>query len=105
MSTKPKQHRETWLPASSQRHRRNLLIALSIASVLVATVIFAIAGMQHSLLTRGETPVAEVATPMADAEAPSGTTESMFFNSDDRTGSSRCIGPIHRALASTAEGC
>ncbi|MDI6022713.1 M15 family metallopeptidase [Leucobacter sp. UT-8R-CII-1-4] len=56
MNTLPKQHRETWLPASRRRRRRGLLLVLIIAIALVTTAIFAIVYLQHSLLNRSETP-------------------------------------------------
>lgn len=83
MNTRPKQYRETWLPADRTNRRRGLLIALILATVLVTTVIFAIAGMQQSLFVRGEVAPSESELAVADLEPAEESTGSAIINSDD----------------------
>lgn len=83
MNTLPKQHRETWLPASRRSRRRGLLVALILAIALVSTAIFAIVYLQHSLLNRSETPAFATEQSGGDSQDSLGEAELSVFDGDN----------------------
>lgn len=83
MNTLPKQHRETWLPASGRKRRRSLLIVLVLAIALVSSTIVAVVIMQQSLLTQPETPSYGASPEHESPAESSGDSHASVFDSED----------------------